>query len=264
MPGRLDGKVALITGSGSGIGRACALRFADGGALVVVNDVRADAAAAVAEEVVRTRSTARSATEHAIVADVGVRAQVDAMIDETVRRFGRLDVLVNNAASPRGGMIEQTDDETWRAVLDVTLDGTFYGVRAAIRVMAAQGGGSIINIASGAGLGGELGLGAYGAAKAAVINLTKTAAVENAARSVRVNVICPGPIETPPLLAYLEVFPGGRAAFERQIPAQRLGRPEEIAHAALFLASDESSYVNGSVLVVDGAVAARTSSPRFP
>src|SRR5262249_43994510 len=157
-----------------------------------------------------------------------------------VLRHGRLDVLVNNAALPIPGSVEATSAEDWRRVFAVTLDGTFNGTRFAIPLMARQGGGAIVNVASGAGLGGEPGLAAYAAAKAAVINLTRTAAVENAARGVRVNVICPGPIETPPLLGFLGVWPGGRAAFERQIPARRLGRPEEIAAVALFLASDEA------------------------
>lgn len=257
MGERLRDKVALVTGAGSGIGRACALRFAAEGATVFVNDVRADAAAAVVKEI-----EAAGGRAHAVPGDVADPRQVEEMV-ASATRGGRLDVLVNNAAAPHGALVEDTTDEAWRTVQSVTLDGVFHGVRAALRPMRAQGGGSIINVASGAGLGGEVMLGAYGAAKAAVINLTQTAAVENARHGVRVNAICPGPIETPPLLAWVDHVPGGRAAFVAQIPQRRLGRPEEIASVAVFLASDEASYVNGAVLVADGGVAARTAAPRF-
>jgi NAD(P)-dependent dehydrogenase (short-subunit alcohol dehydrogenase family) len=152
-------------------------------------------------------------------------------------------------------------DELWRAVFAVTLDATFFGIRAAIPVMAAQGGGSIINTSSAAGLGGVASLAAYGTAKAGVIALTKTAALETAARRIRVNTICPGSIDTPPLGAFVDSLPGGRAAFERGIPARRIGLPDEIASVALFLASDESSYVTGAVLVADGGVAAMLGAP---
>ena len=148
-------------------------------------------------------------------------------------------------------------DELWGAVFTVTLDATFYGVRAAIPAMAATGGGSIINnTASAAGLRGVAGLAAYGAAKAAVLNLTRTAAIEAAARKVRVNAICPGSIDTPPLRMFVDALPGGRDGFERQIPAKRIGQPEVIANAALFLASDEASDLTGSVIVADGGVLA--------
>jgi meso-butanediol dehydrogenase/(S,S)-butanediol dehydrogenase/diacetyl reductase len=170
--------------------------------------------------------------------------------------------MVNNAASPMFGAVADMDDATWRGVMAVTLDGVFYGMRAALRVMAAQGRGSIVNTSSGAGLGGVAGLGAYGAAKAGVINLTKTAALEVAARNVRVNAICPGSIETPPLLMFVDALPGGRPAFERQIPMRRIGQPEEMASVALFLASDEASYVTGAVIVADGGVTAAIGSPR--
>jgi len=256
--GRLEGRVALVTGAGSGIGRACAQRFAAEGARVFVNDVRPEAAEAVAKEIVAAGGRAE-----ALPADVSDAAQVDAMVRAAAERGGRLDVLVNNAAAPHGASVEDTTDADWRRVQSVTLDGVFFGVRAALRVMRAQGAGAIVNVSSGAGLGGEPMLGAYGAAKAAVINLTQTAAVENARHGVRVNAICPGAIETPPLLAWVDYVPGGRAAWEAQIPQRRLGRPEEIAAVALFLASDEASYVNGAVVVADGAVAARTAAPRF-
>jgi meso-butanediol dehydrogenase/(S,S)-butanediol dehydrogenase/diacetyl reductase len=257
MSGRLAGKVAIVTGAGSGIGRAVALRFAAEGAKLVVNDLVADAAQRVAKEIEAAGGTALP-----FPGDVGDSSQVDALVRAATARFGRLDVLVNNAAAVLPGPVEALSDADWRRTQAVTLDGVFFGIRAALPVMAAQGGGSIINVSSGAAVAGEPGLGAYGAAKAAVVNLTKTAAVENAARGVRVNCILPGPIETPPLLAAVEAT-GGRAGWERQIPCGRLGKPEEMAAVALFLASDEASYVHGAAIIADGGVAARTNSPRF-
>ncbi len=257
MADRLRGKVAIVTGAGSGIGRATALRFAAEGAAVVVNDLNADAAARVASEIESAGGRAS-----AFAGDVSDPRRVEALVREASSRFGRLDVLVNNAAAVLPGPLESISDADWRRTQAVTLDGVFYGIRAALPVMAAQGGGSIINIASGAAVAGEPGLGAYGAAKAAVVNLTKTAAVENAARGVRINTILPGPIETPPLLAAVEAT-GGAAGWNRQIPCGRLGKPEEMAAVALFLASDDASYVHGAAIIADGGVAARTNSPRF-
>jgi NAD(P)-dependent dehydrogenase (short-subunit alcohol dehydrogenase family) len=251
MAGRLAAKVAIVTAAGQGIGRACAVRFAAEGARVIVNDIRPDAAEEVVGEIVAAGGYATS-----FVADVAQSERVQAMVTETVARFGRLDVLLNNAASPAFGRVEDMTDELWRAVFAVTLDATFYGMRAAIPAMAVNGGGSIINTASAAGLGGVAGLVAYGAAKAAVLNLTRTAAIEAAARKIRINAICPGSIDTPPLRMFVDALPGGRAGFERQIPAKRIGQPEEIANVALFLASDEASYLTGSVIVADGGVLA--------
>ena len=258
MGNRLSGKVAVVTGAGSGIGRACALRFAAEEAKVVVSDVRAEAASAVAKEI-----EAAGGVASAHPADVADSRQVDGLVERAFGLHGRLDVLVNNAASPHGALLAQTSDEDWRRVQSVTLDGVFHGIRAALSRMVPQGSGSIINVSSGAGLGGEFMLGAYGAAKAGVVNLTQTAAIENARAGVRVNVICPGSIATPPLLAWVDHVPGGRPAFERQIPMGRIGAAEEIAHMALFLASDEASYVTGGIFVVDGGVQARCASPRF-
>ena len=256
MGDRLEGRVAIVTAAGSGIGRACAKRFAAEGAHVVVNDRDAGAAEGVVGEI-----TAAGGRASAFVADVSSSERVTAMVQETASRHGRLDVLLNNAAAPAFGRVEEMPDELWRAVFAVTLDATFFGMRAAIPVMAAQGGGSIINTASAAGLGGVATFGAYGSAKAAVIALTKTAALETAARRIRVNTICPGSIDTPPLGAFVDSLPGGRAAFERSIPARRIGLPEEVASVALFLASDESSYVTGAVLVADGGVTAMLGAP---
>jgi len=256
--GWLRGRAALVTGAGSGIGRAIALRFAAEGGRVAVNDVRPEAAEAVAKEI----GTAGGAAV-ALPGDVSRAEVVDGLAEAVRERWQGLHVWVNNAAAPLPGPLAELSDADWKSVQAVTLDGTFYGLRAALRIMGSAGAGVVLNISSGAALGGEPGLGAYGAAKAAVVNLTRTAAVENAPLGVRVNAILPGPIETPPLLAFVEHTPGGREAWERQIPARRLGRPEEIAAVAAFLASDEASFVNGAVVVVDGAIAARTAAPRF-
>jgi meso-butanediol dehydrogenase/(S,S)-butanediol dehydrogenase/diacetyl reductase len=255
MTRQLEGKVAAITGAGSGIGRATALRFAAEGARVVVNDIDADGAASVVAAI-----AAAGGVASAVVADVSESVHVGALIDEVVRRHGRLDVLHNNAFATEVGPLASLSDGGWRRSLAVTLDAVFYGIRAALPVMLAQGSGSIINTASISGLGADYGLAAYNAAKAAVINLTRTAAIEHAHRGVRVNAICPGVIATPPLLRLLDAG-GTRAALEARVPARRLGTPEEIANVALFLASDEASYVTGAAIVVDGGLTAQTGIP---
>ncbi len=234
------------------------MRFAAEGARVVVADIDEDAAVAVAAGIVDAGGEAVPSTT-----DVSDGHAVETLVASAVRRWGRIDIMMNNAAAPHGAPLALTSDDDWHRVIRVTLDGTFYGMRSALARMNAQGGGSIINVSSGAGLGGEAMLGAYGAAKAAVINLTKTAAIENGPHGVRVNCICPGPIDTPPLQTWLGYLPGGAEAFTGDLPAGRLGTPEEMASVAVFLASDEASYVNGCILVADGGVNARTGTPRL-
>jgi NAD(P)-dependent dehydrogenase (short-subunit alcohol dehydrogenase family) len=170
--------------------------------------------------------------------------------------------MVNNAALVRHALLAQTSTKQWKKSLEVTLDGTFFGLRAALGVMIPQASGVILNISSGAGLGGEPYHNAYGAAKAAVHNLTQLACVENAQHGIRINAICPGPIDTETLRAALQQRPGGLDSFVAQIPARRLGTVDEIAEVATFLASDAARYVNGAILTVDGGIAARTGAPR--
>lgn len=254
---RLQGKVAAITGAGAGIGRAIALRFAREGAYVVVSDRDLPSAEATCREVEAQGARARS-----LACDVSREEEVERLVAETVKHFDHLDIFVNNAAFVRHALIADTDTKRWKKSLEVTLDGTFYGLRAALRVMIPRRAGVVINISSGAGLGGEPFHNAYGAAKAAVHNLTQLACVENAQHGIRINALCPGPIDTETLRHALSQRPGGIDAFTAQIPAGRFGRADEIASAAVFLACDESAYVNGAILTVDGGIAARTGSPR--
>jgi NAD(P)-dependent dehydrogenase (short-subunit alcohol dehydrogenase family) len=254
---RLADKVAVVTGAGAGIGRAIALRFAREGARVVVGD-RDDA---TADETARAIE-AEAGAAVAALCDVSREADVDALVALAVEKFGRLDVMVNNAALVRHAPLSQTTTKQWRKSVEVTLDGTFFGVRAALNAMIPRGTGSILNITSGAGLHGEPFHNAYGASKAAVHNLTQLACVENAQHGIRINAICPGPIDTETLRWALAQRPGGVSAFVEQIPARRLGSADEVAHVAVFLASDEAAYVNGAIVTVDGGIAARTGAPR--
>jgi NAD(P)-dependent dehydrogenase (short-subunit alcohol dehydrogenase family) len=257
--GLLRGQVAVVTGAGAGIGRACALTFAEQGAAVVVNARHEGTAAAVADEI-------RAAGGRALAApgDVGRREVVEEIVKSAMESFGRIDVLHNNAAVTAGRSLAKTTDELWRGVMDVTLDAVFYAMRAVLPVMIGQGAGSIINTTSAQALVAVEGFAAYGAAKAAVINITRVAALENGRRGVRVNALCPGSIHSRAFDEFATTLNSGLAEYEAQIPQGRVGEPQELANAALFLASPLSSYVNGSVLVVDGGVSARIALPRDP
>lgn len=244
--GRLAGKTALITGAGSGIGRAIALLFAAEGARVMAADINEASAQAVAEEIVRGGGEARP-----LRTDTSVQDEVQNAIAAVVDAWGRMDILVNNAGI--GGPAH-----TWERILAVNLTGVFYGCLHGLAQMAKQGGGAIVNMASMAGLVGAVlpqgfpgGFGhAYIASKHAVIGLTKQFGLDGARQNVRVNAICPGWIDTP-LVDPLKQMQMIQWAQENT-PMGRLGRPEEVAKAALFLASDDSSFMTGAYLVVDG------------
>lgn len=256
MVARFAGKVVVVTGAGSGIGAATALKFGAEGARVVVNDVDGDRGEAVA-----ARLCGEGAEAIFLRADVANADEVSYLIDETVRRFGHVDVLHNNAFANRMNLVGTLTPEQWQRALSVTLNGVFYGMHAVLPLMARQGSGAIVNTASVSGLRADFAMGAYNAAKAAVINLTRTAAIEYARHGVRVNAVCPGPVLTPPLVALLERSPALRDQMLAALPQRRIGRPEEVANVVLFLASDEASLVNGAAVVVDGGHSAWTGIP---
>jgi NAD(P)-dependent dehydrogenase (short-subunit alcohol dehydrogenase family) len=243
----------VITGAGSGIGKATALRCAEEGARLVLGDLRPERTSATVAEV-----RARGGEAFAVDGDVAEDAYVRRLIGAAAERYGRVDVLHNNAAYSISGRVGDITDDDWRAQQRVVLDSVFYGIRAVLPHMVGQGGGSIITTASGAGIGGEYGLGAYAAHKAAVINLTQTVAMEYAEDGVRCNAITPGPTATEPMLAWLETVPGGAEQFGRGALLRRMSRPEEVAELVVWLASDEASLVSG--IVVQGNY--RVSSPR--
>jgi 3-oxoacyl-[acyl-carrier protein] reductase/2-hydroxycyclohexanecarboxyl-CoA dehydrogenase len=240
---RLQDKVAIVTGAARGIGQAIALRFAGEGAKVVINDLRYE----LLEE------TARAITERggeALIApaDIGDRADVERIAEQATAHFGRLDIWVNNAGINRDALLLKMTIEQWDAVLRVNLTGTFNGCQAAAARMAASGGGAIVNLSSRAYLG-NIGQANYSASKAGVVGMTRTLALELARHGIRVNAIAPGFVDTEMARAVPEDV---RERVIKAIPLRRMARPEEIANVALFLASDESSYITGQVLVVCG------------
>ena len=257
MAGRLEEKVCVITGAGGGMGRDAAQLFTEEGARVAAADVSLGAA----EETV---ALCADGTALAVQVDVAEEDGVRALMAATVERFGGLDVLYNNAGISPGddGSILETEVDAWQRVQDVNTKGVFLCCKHGIPHLLERGGGSVINVASFVAiLGAATSQISYTASKGAVLALSRELAVQFARHGVRVNALCPGPVETPLLL---RIFGDDPAAYERRrvhLPMGRLAKPREIVNAALFLASDESSYVNGSTFLVDGGLTAAYVTP---
>lgn len=244
---RLSGRVALVTGGSRGIGAAVARRLAAEGATVAINYAgRADAAAEVVAAIDAAGDTAA-----AFQADVSDATACAALVEGVVSRFGRIDVLVNNAGITRDGLLVRMSDDDWRAVIDTNLSGAFYLSRAVGKLMMKQRSGSIVNMASVVGMMGNAGQANYAAAKAGLIGLTKSVARELAGRGVRANAVAPGFIATDMTDALSET---ARGAATSSIAMGRLGTPEDIAATVAFLASDDAAYITGQVIAVDGGM----------
>lgn len=256
MAGRLDGKVALITGAGSGIGRASARRFAAEGARIVAVDIDEEAVFGVLEEVGNTAAVA-------VHADVASGADCERMVGEAERAFGGLDVLFNNAGVMLSADSDAvgTDVETWDATFDINVKGVFLGCKHGIPALRRRGGGSIINTASFvARMGAATPQLAYTASKGAVVAMTRELAVVHAREGIRVNALCPGPLQTELLMKFLDTHEKRQRRLVH-LPMGRFGMAEEMAEAALWLASDESSYVTGTEFLVDGGLSAAYVTP---
>ena len=246
---RLKDKVAIITGSGRGIGEGIVLRFAEEGAKIIVNDVNEADAKNVVDQV-----KAKGGQAIAVLGSVSDRATVQKMVDTAVKEFGTLDIIVNNAGITRDTILHKMTDDQWNAVIDVNLTGVFYGIQCAARVMREKGYGKIVNISSTSALGnaGQLN---YSASKAGVIGMTKTAAKELGAKGINVNAIAPGMIWTdmmknmpPDTIKQMDMM------LPFLVPMNRKGSPRDIANLALFLASDESSFITGQIVFCDGGM----------
>jgi NAD(P)-dependent dehydrogenase (short-subunit alcohol dehydrogenase family) len=250
---KLDGKVILITGGASGMGRATAVAAARAGAKVAICDVDGKGG-----EETLGMALAAGGDVFFSACDVSAAAQVEALVNQTVKKYGRLDCAANIAGieGKWGDNIAEAPEANFDRVIAVNLKGVWLCMKYEIAQMLRQGGGSIVNLASAAGLVGNPGSAAYGASKHGVVGLTKTGALEYARQKIRINAVCPGAIETPMLSRIFEVIPQRGARMAEIEPVGRLGTPDEIAAAVLWLCSDDSSFVTGTALSVDGGLTA--------
>ena len=253
---RFANKVVVITGGASGIGLAAARRFHGEGAKVAIADLNDELGAAVVRELGSERCLYRHA-------DVARWEDVEALMQGAVEAFGGLDVVFNNAGVGSFAATPDIQIDEWRRVIEIDLNGVFYGCRAAIPLMRERGGGAIVNTASISGLRGDFSFAAYNAAKGAVVNYTRAAAIDHAREGIRINAVCPGPVDTP-LIAGVNQLQGIRQLWDEAVPLGRFARPEEIAAVVAFLASDDASYIVGATLAVDGGLTAHTGQPNLP
>jgi 2-hydroxycyclohexanecarboxyl-CoA dehydrogenase len=240
----LEGKTAIVTGAGQGIGRGIATKLAAEGATVVVTDINEDTA----------KETAATIGGVGIRTDVTSRESVEAMVEQVMRQFGRIDVLVNNAGWDKSGPFVDSDPADWDRIIAINLYGVLHTSKAVLPIMAAQGAGSVVNLASDAGRVGSSGEAVYSAAKGGVIAFTKATAREMARHQVNANCVCPGPTDTALFASVGGDNPKLREALTKAIPFRRLAQPEDLANVVAFLASDEAAYVTGQTVSVSGGL----------
>ncbi|GAA1365304.1 glucose 1-dehydrogenase [Arthrobacter rhombi] len=244
--GKLDHKIAIVTGAGSGIGRGIATKLAAEGATIIVGDINESAA--------QETAAALGNDSMGVHTDVTSRASVDAAFAAVVEKYGRIDVLVNNAGWDKVGPFVDSETADWDRVIAINLYGTLNCCQSALRAMQGQERATIVNIGSDAGRVGSSGEAVYSAAKGGIISFSKTLARETARQNITVNCVCPGPADTPLFAGISAENPKLRAALEKSIPLRRLAQPEDLANAVAFLASDEASYITGQTLSVSGGL----------
>jgi meso-butanediol dehydrogenase/(S,S)-butanediol dehydrogenase/diacetyl reductase len=252
---RFEGRVAIVTGGATGIGEAVSRQLVEEGARVVIAARRMEPGTALATALGRDRALFHQC-------DVGVQGEVEALVAATVAAFGGVDILINNAGVACFGPTPELDPAVWHQTIATNLNSVFYACKAAIPHMKKRGGGSIVNNASVSGLFADYGMTAYNASKGAVVNYTKSLAIDHAQDNIRANVVCPGLVDTPmsEVVDQLKL----REAWVGTIPLGRAGKPEEIARIIAFVASNEASFMTGSVIVADGGLLAATGQPNLP